>query len=153
MKYMLSSCLAGISCRYDGGSSPVADLVCLVQSGQAIPFCPEILGGLPVPRPRCELVRDSYNMIHVRGNDGRDYTDAFILGAERSLVLARENLASVAILKSKSPSCGCGKIYDGTFTGRLVDGNGITAALFLINGIKVINEDDATAMLAKEKEE
>lgn len=153
MKYLISSCLAGINCRYNGTSSVVKELAGLVDSGQAIPFCPEVLGGLPVPRTRCELLADSHNRIHVYGDNGTDFTSAFMLGAERAMKLARENGITAAILKSNSPSCGCGKIYDGTFSGRLVQGNGITADLFLQGGIAVMNEDDAVIMLTKQKEE
>ncbi|HPS58301.1 MAG TPA: DUF523 domain-containing protein [Spirochaetota bacterium] len=152
MKYLISSCLTGINCRYNGTSSYVKELARLVDSGLAITFCPEVLGGLPVPRTRCELVSDSHNRIHAYGIDGTDYTFSFVLGAERSLKLAKYNQISTAILKSKSPSCGCGKIYDGTFSGTLVQGNGITADIFLRSGIDVINEEQALLMLDKLKE-
>lgn len=153
MKYLISSCLTGINCRYNGTSSYIKELAGLVDSGLAVPFCPEVMGELPVPRTRCEVLTDSHNRIHVYGDDGTDYTSAFMLGAERAMKLAEDNRITAAILKSNSPSCGCGKIYDGTFSGRLIVGNGITADLFLQNGITVMNEEDAVIMLSKQKEE
>lgn len=153
MKYLISSCLCGIKCRYNGNSSYVEELARLVDSGLAISVCPELLGGLPVPRARCEIITDSRGNVHVRGDDGADYTSAFRLGADRTLELARENRISLAILKSLSPSCGCGQIYDGTFSGKLIQGNGLTAELFLRSGIDVINEKDAVIMFTPQGDE
>lgn len=152
MKYLISACLAGTRCRYNGGSACIKELALLVDSGLAVPFCPEQLGGLPVPRSCCEIARDSCGNITVNGADGADYTQAFFRGAELSLQLAMEYGINEAIMKSRSPSCGYGKIYDGTFSGRLIDGNGITAELFINNGISVLTEDDALAAINKIKE-
>jgi len=138
---MVSACLAGINCRYDGGSSPVKRIVSLVESGDAIPFCPEQLGGLPTPRITCEIVTEN-GETKVRGKDGSDYTAEFVLGAELSLKLAKENRIIKAVLKSGSPSCGFGEIYDGTFSGKKTGGNGLTADLFQKNGISVMTEKD-----------
>lgn len=152
MKYLISSCLCGKKCRYDGNSSYVKELASLVDSGLAISVCPELLGGLPVPRPRCEVITDSHGNVHVHGNDGEDYTTEFMLGADRALKLALENGISLAILKSLSPSCGSGQIYDGTFSGTLIKGNGLTAGIFLNSGIDVMNEEQAVIMLSGNKE-
>ena len=140
-EYLVSACLAGINCRYDGGSAPVKRIVSLVESGDAIPFCPEQLGGLPTPRITCEIVTENGER-KVRGKDGSDYTAQFIHGAELSLELAKENRIIKAVLKSGSPSCGFGEIYDGTFSGSKSSGNGFTADIFQKNGITVITEKD-----------
>ena len=117
--YLVSACLAGIRCRYDGKSSPVEKIMQLVQSGEAIPFCPEVLGGLPTPRHRCEI-RETDDYRKVISEDGTDCTKEFIKGAELSLELAELHGIRRALLKSKSPSCGCGEIYDGTFSGAKI---------------------------------
>jgi len=138
MKYIVSACLAGECCRYDGKSNTVNSVKELVESGSAIPVCPEILGGLPVPRIKCELRRNENGSAAINGEDGNDYTVYFTAGAEAALEIARKNGITAAILKSNSPSCGMGLIYDGTFTGKLTEGNGITAELFLKSGLDVI---------------
>lgn len=122
-------------------------MVELVKKGLAVPFCPEQLGGLPTPRYASEIQQGSGEDVlegraRVINQTGRDVTENFIRGAEESLKLARILGTKFAILKSKSPSCGYGEIYDGSFRGVLVKGNGVTAALFMKNGIKVITEKD-----------
>lgn len=141
MKYIVSACLAGEKCRYDGNSNTDIRIKEMVENGSAIPVCPELLGGLPVPRVRCEL-RLSSGSKEIIGEDGGNYTDAFTRGALLSLEIAENYRITQAILKSRSPSCGCGFIYDGTFSGKLIDGNGITADLFLKSGIKVFTENN-----------
>lgn len=138
--YIVSACLAGERCRYDGNSNTVDLIAHMVTTGTAIPVCPEIIGGLPVPRTRCELRKLDNGKTEIIGEDGNFYTEAFNLGASLSLETAIKNGITTAILKSKSPSCGCGKIYDGYFTGKLIEGNGITAELFIKSGIKVITD-------------
>ncbi len=142
--YMVSACLAGIHCRYDGCTNRIDRIVSLVESGDAITFCPEQLGGLSTPRIQCELISEKGERI-VKGKDGSDHTAEFILGAEQSLKIAKENHIMKAILKSGSPSCGFGEIYDGTFTGKKIMGNGIAADLLQKNGIAVITEKDFVA--------
>lgn len=142
MKLLVSACLLGESCRYDGKSKPV-DLSFLPEGTELIPICPEKMGGLPTPRPPCELKENKA----VR-KDGTDCTDAYQKGAHEALRLAEENGVKAALLKEKSPSCGCGKVYDGTFTGTLVEGNGITASLLLSRGIAVFGENEPEALLA-----
>lgn len=140
--YLVSSCLAGVNCRYDGKNHENKLIVDLVKKGEAIPVCPEQLGGLPTPRTSCEIVIDEKNSRKVISKDKRDCTNEFMLGAEKTLKVAKAVCAKKAILKSKSPSCGCGLIYDGTFSGKLVEGNGLTAELLIQNGIEVCTEND-----------
>lgn len=140
--YLVSSCLAGIPCRYDGKSSENQYVIELVRQGKAMPVCPELLGGLAVPRACCEIIRNESGEQRVISSEGQDFTREFATGAEKTLEIARIIGAMKAILKSKSPSCGCGLVYDGTFSGRLTEGNGLTAELLMKNGIEVINEND-----------
>lgn len=135
---IVSACLAGYRCRYDGGIRPDPDVVALVGSGQAVPVCPEMLGGLPCPRVPSERTADGERVL---AKDGKDVTAAFRLGAEETLRLAKLYGCDHAILKAKSPSCGLGKIYDGTFSGTLRKGNGVTADLLLKGGITVETKD------------
>jgi uncharacterized protein YbbK (DUF523 family) len=105
--------------------------------GELLPVCPEVLGGLSIPRVPCEI-KDG----RVYTRDGRDVTEEFYLGAKKTLEIARAAGAKRAFLKQRSPSCGCGKVYDGSFSGKIVPGDGITAALLKQNGIEVITEED-----------
>jgi uncharacterized protein YbbK (DUF523 family) len=136
--YLVSACLAGVNCRYDGKGSVNEKVLELVNQGLAIPVCPEQLGGLTTPRISCELVGDK----KVVNKEGTDRTEEFMLGAERTLSIAKALGVNKAIMKSKSPSCGCGQIYDGTFSGTLIPGNGVAVSLLLKNGIEVITEKD-----------
>ena len=139
--YIVSACLAGVKCKYNGESNK-NDTVCrLVKEGRAIALCPEVLGGLPIPRVPCEIIY-SGNKRKVLNRDGQDVTENFVTGAKKTLEIAKLVDAKVAILKSKSPSCGFGKIYDGTFSGRLIDGNGVTSQLLVDNGIQVYTENE-----------
>ncbi|BDD11341.1 hypothetical protein FUAX_37730 [Fulvitalea axinellae] len=138
-KYLISACLAGHKCRFDGQAKPVSKIQKLVERGEAVLVCPEVDGGLSTPRPASEIVTED-GKIKVVTKTGRDVTDEFRKGAQVSLEKARQHGASVAILKAKSPSCGYGKIYDGTFSGKLVDGNGLTADLLSENGLSIYSE-------------
>jgi uncharacterized protein YbbK (DUF523 family) len=129
---IVSACLAGIPCRYDGTAELDQEVIRLVEDHRAIPVCPEQLGGLSTPRPPCEIKNRKVFTIY-----GEEVTDEFRKGAEIALAIARENGCKKAILKARSPSCGSGWIYDGTFSGTLIRGNGMTAELFLSNGISV----------------
>ncbi len=142
MKYLVSACLAGERCRYDGNSNTINALQELVENGDAVSVCPEILGGLTIPRPRCELRINENGSTKIISENGTDFTEEFITGATLSLEIAKKNKITIAILKSKSPSCGCGMIYDGTFCGNLTTGNGITADLFIKSGITVFTEKE-----------
>ena len=130
---IVSACLAGLPCRYDGKAKPCAEVMELVRSGKAIPLCPEQLGGLPTPRPPCEIRAG-----RVMDRDGADQTEAFRRGAEAVLAAAQAYGATEALLQNRSPSCGLGWIYDGTFSRKLVQGSGITAQMLAENGIQVI---------------
>ena len=130
---IVSACLAGLPCRYDGKAKPCAEVMELVRSGKAIPLCPEQLGGLPTPRPPCEIRAG-----RVMDRDGADRTEAFRRGAQAVLAAAQAYGATEALLQNRSPSCGLGWIYDGTFSRKLVQGSGITAQLLAENGIQVI---------------
>lgn len=135
---IVSACLAGYRCRYDGKIVPNEAVVALMKSGEAIPVCPEMLGGLPCPRVPSERSEDG-KAVYAR--DGKDVTEAFQRGADETLRIARLYDCRHAILKAKSPSCGCGEIYDGSFSNVLRKGNGVTADLLLENGITVEVKD------------
>ncbi len=135
--YLVSACLANIPCRYNGAAKPCEAVMRLVAVGKAIPVCPEELGGLGTPRLPSEQRRDM-----VFSKDGADVTAAFRRGAEEALKIALEAGASEAILKAKSPSCGVGLIYDGSFSGRLIPGDGVFTTLCKAKGIQVRTEED-----------
>ena len=131
--YIVSACLAGVDCKYKGGNNINEDVVKLVKEGKAILVCPEQMGGLKTPRLPSEIKGDK-----VFRSDGKDVTLEYKKGAEEALKVAKLVGSKKAIFKVKSPSCGCGKIYDGTFSGKLIDGDGVTTKLFKENGIEVI---------------
>jgi uncharacterized protein YbbK (DUF523 family) len=134
---LCSACLLGINCRYDGKSKPNEKVIELSKSEELIPVCPEQLGGLSTPRVSSEIKNGK-----VITEDGRDVSDEFKKGAEETLKLARKHNIREAILKQRSPSCGCGQIYDGTFSKKVIEGWGITADLLRKNGLKVVSEED-----------
>jgi purine-nucleoside phosphorylase len=137
MKLVVSRCLLGDACRYDGGSKHHALVRRLAETCDALAICPECAGGLPVPRPPAERSGGRYLLA-----DGRDVTAAFEAGAAASVEAARAHGGRLAVLKAKSPSCGSGAVYDGTFTGTLVPGDGAAAALFKKEGFTVITETE-----------
>lgn len=144
---LVSACLCGVNCKYNGGDNKSKEVLKLIEKYQLIPICPEQLGGLSTPRHPAEIVSgDAKDVLKGKGkieNDcGEDVTEQFLKGAQESLKIAKLYGIKVAILKAKSPSCGCGVIYDGSFTGTLKKGNGVTAELFLQNGIEVHTEND-----------
>ena len=138
MRILVSMCLLGVPCRYDGKSRPDAAVTALSGAHELVPVCPEQLGGLPTPRTPAER-----RGARVVTRDGRDVTQAYRDGAQRALDLARTLGCEAAVLKERSPSCGCGRIYDGTFSGALTDGDGVTAELLAREGIRVVGESDA----------
>ena len=138
MKILVSACLLGVRCRYDGKSKPHPAVERLMEQHTLIAVCGEILGGLPTPRVSAE--RQGARVVTA---DGCDVTAAYRRGAEEVLRLARHYGCKAAILKERSPSCGSGRIYDGTFTGTLNDGWGVTAELLRDHGICVIGESAA----------
>jgi len=136
-KIIVSACLLGVPCRYDGKAKPVGEVIALKDKYELIPVCAEVLGGLPTPRIGAEIVGDK-----VLRSDGVDVTREYKTGADEVLKIALENQCTKAILKSKSPSCGKGEIYDGTYTRTLVKGNGILTSLLLKNNIEVYSETE-----------
>ncbi|HWR02996.1 MAG TPA: DUF523 domain-containing protein [Humidesulfovibrio sp.] len=134
---LVSACLAGRACRYNATAAPHPAVLALVGQGRAVLVCPEALGGLPVPREPMELRKG-----RAIGASGADHTEAFLAGARRALGICRKHGCARAILKSRSPSCGCGQVYDGSFSGRLVPGNGLFAALLKENGVAVCSEQE-----------
>jgi uncharacterized protein YbbK (DUF523 family) len=139
---IVSSCLIGINCRYNGTNSKIEAIEKMVVAGKAMPLCPEVLGGLDIPRPCCEIAVNNDSTKSVVNENGEDFTLFFKKGAKKTLEIAKILKVETAILKAKSPSCGYGKIYDGTFRGKLKEGNGLTADLLSKNNINIYNEDN-----------
>jgi uncharacterized protein YbbK (DUF523 family) len=142
MKVIISACLLGVRCRYDGDHSRNETAMNQKETYQLIPVCPEESGGLPTPRPPAEIVGGDGNDVldgtaKVMTDDGTDVTEAYVKGAHHALEVAQSNGATHVILKARSPSCGCGDIYDGTFSGTLTSGDGVTTALLKRHGITV----------------
>ena len=140
-RYAVSLCLMGENCKYSGGNNYSPKVIEFLADKKVIGICPEIAGGLSVPRVPCEIVEVNGKR-HVLTSLGEDLTDSFLEGARESLKLLRKNNIKCAILKMGSPSCGYRRIYDGTFTGRSIEGNGITAELFTKNNIEILTEED-----------
>jgi uncharacterized protein YbbK (DUF523 family) len=134
---LCSACLLGVKCRYNGKSALNKKVVSLLRSEVLIPVCPEQLGGLPTPREPAEIVGNRVFTI-----SGRDVTENFIRGANETLRIAKLFNISEAVMKQGSPSCGFGRIYDGTFSGKTRKGEGVTATLLKKHGIKIVTEED-----------
>ena len=137
MKLLISACLLGTPCRYDGRSKPAENISKLMLKHTLIPVCPEMMGGLSTPRLPCEI----------RGNkvicqNGEDRTLQYMNGAKKCLEIFKKENCDAVLLKTKSPSCGKGEIYDGSFSRSLREGNGVTARLLLEHGIEVITEKE-----------
>lgn len=147
---LVSACLVGLNCKYNGRNNYNEEIFNLVKEGKAIPICPEQLGGLSTPRPPAEIkIIDGER--RVINNQDVDVTAQFEKGAEEVLKFIKKLNITKAILQPRSPSCGVGKIYSGNFDGELVDGNGILADLLLKNGVEVVNVVDGfSAQLIKE---
>lgn len=144
---LFSACLVGIKCAYDGKDRFNGKAKDLFDKGLVIPVCPEQLGGLPTPRDKREVKGGKGRQVlegkgKVVDMSGRDMTEHALKGAEETLKIAKQLGIREFVGKARSPSCGSGKIYDGTFSGALVKGDGVTAALLKKNGIKTINDDD-----------
>lgn len=139
---LVSACLAGFNCRYDGQNCFNKDVFEMIQKGKAIPICPEVMGGLETPRNPIELKLDENGEYKAIDKNGVNRTTEMMNGARKCLQIAKSYEAKNAILKSKSPSCGFGEVYDGTFTGKLVEGNGIAAKILSENKIKILNENN-----------
>lgn len=139
---LVSACLLGAACKYSGGDNLCPKVAALAEDHYLVPVCPEQLGGLPTPRTPAERQGDQ-----VITKDGRDVTAAYLRGAQEALKLAKLFGCDTAILKARSPSCGVGAIYDGTFTGTVIPGSGVTAALLEVSGIRVITEEELDRLL------
>ncbi len=137
MKYLVSACLVGVNCRYDGKNNLNPNIKKIYDRKEAILVCPEQLGGLSTPRVPCERLKNK-----VIDRNGIDRTKEFYKGAKEALLIARKNNIMTAIMKKNSPSCGKGYIYDGSFSGKLISGNGVCIEVLEENGIKVLTEDD-----------
>lgn len=138
MNILISRCLLGVPCRYDGKSVPVPDLEeALTRAGHTlIPICPEVDGGLHTPRPPAELQSDG----RVVNQEGKEVTAQYQAGAELAARLAQEHGCTVAVLKAKSPSCGGRQVYDGSFSKRLIPGQGCAARRLAEMGVKLLDE-------------
>ena len=142
MKVVVSACLLGVRCRYDGGDSRNESAIKQKETDHLIPVCPEEAGGLPTPRPPAEIIGgDGDDVLNGKAKvmtaDGTDVTAAYLKGAHYTLQVAQSHGATQVILKARSPSCGCGAIYDGSFSGTLTTGDGVTTALLKRHGIAV----------------
>ncbi len=146
-RLLISACLCGRACRYDGKSFDFPALRQLAEDGVAIPFCAECAGGLPTPRPPCEIVGE-----RVLTADARDRTAEYRRGAERAVTLCREQELVAAILKDGSPSCGVTRIYDGSHSGRRIPGMGLTARALAAAGIRLYSEENLPPELMAEAE-
>ena len=140
MTILVSACLLGCPCRYDGQSKPCAVVLALLEEHTLIPVCPEQMGGLATPRPPAERKAGG-----VFTESGTDVTAQYRRGAEEALRLAKLYGCDCAVLKEKSPSCGSGQIYDGSFSRKLTPGDGVTAQLLKENGIAVYGESEVGA--------
>lgn len=161
--YLVSACLLGVPCAYDGrGRSGrrgrLAELLALAARGRVVPMCPEVAGGLPIPRPPAEIVGgdgddvlDGQARVLTIGG-GQDVTEAYLRGARCALEAARRHGITVAVLKQRSPSCGSAHIYDGTHSGKLRAGRGVTAALLQRHGVTVRSKSDAGGILRPQQD-
>jgi uncharacterized protein YbbK (DUF523 family) len=145
---LVSACLAGLPFRFDGSAGHESAVTRLVEEGRAVLICPEVDGGLGTPRPPAEIVggdgRDVFEgRARVLTRHGKDVTDAYVAGARIALEAARKSGATTAVLKARSPSCGKGRIYDGTHSKTLRSGDGVTVALLEASGITVITDEEA----------
>lgn len=144
MSILVSACLLGLSCRYNGKAKPNDAVLQLAKAHELVPFCPEIYGGLATPREPSEIRNG-----RVVTSSGADVTSAFEKGAQEALLLAQALGCTCAVLMDRSPSCGSGVIHDGTFTDGLTQGDGITAALLKKHGIRVVNASDVSSLSCK----
>lgn len=139
---LISACLMGMHCRYNGTGAMLEEAAQLMEKYHLIPVCPEIYGGMMTPRNPAERCAEK-----VVTAQGEEVTDAYLRGAEEILRLSELYACKIAILKERSPSCGYGTIYDGTFSGTLVPGNGITAELLAKKGVRILGESKVKELL------
>lgn len=150
MKILISACLLGASCRYNGESKPLEENVIktLLQKFELVPVCPEIMGGLKTPRNPSEILGG-----RVLDSEGGDVSEQFERGARETLRFAKLFGCKAALLKQRSPSCGKGEIYDGTHSKTLTQGDGITARALMREGIEIFGESEICSLLQMAKEE
>ncbi|MDU5230023.1 MAG: DUF523 domain-containing protein [Anaerococcus sp.] len=137
MKVAVSACLLGENCKYNGGNNYNKKLVNFVESYEVIAMCPEVIGGLVIPRPPAEIVNGL-----VRQKNGISVDNEFKKGAQKALNIIKKNKIGLVILQSRSPSCGVNNVYDGSFTGKLIEGKGVFARILEENNIEVIDVED-----------
>ena len=137
MKIMVSACLLGENCKYNGGNNLSEKVMNFIKDHEVIPVCPEVMGGLPTPRLSSEIVNGV-----VTASDGHSVDMEFRKGAQIGLAMAKEKEVDLVILQSRSPSCGVNQVYDGTFSGNKIEGQGIFAQLLIENGYKIIDIED-----------
>ena len=137
MKIMVSACLLGENCKYSGGNNRNEKVLAYVAGHEVIPVCPEVMGGLPTPRVPAEIVQGV-----VINREGVNVDHEYRLGAQKALQIAKEKQIDLAILQSRSPSCGPREIYDGTFSGKRISGQGVTAKLLSDNGFAVMDAEE-----------
>ena len=137
MRIAVSACLIGENCKYSGGNNYSEKVIDYIKGNEVLPVCPEVLGGLPVPRESAEIVNGI-----VSHKDGTSVDEEFRKGAKKALETVKEQKIDLVILQSRSPSCGVNAIYDGSFSGKLISGKGVFADLLQKNGIKVIDVSD-----------
>ena len=137
MKVIVSACLAGDNCKYSGGNNFNQKMMDFLKNHEMIKVCPEVLGGLPTPRPSAEIVNG-----RVMNTQGADITREFELGAQKAFQIVQKENPDLIILQSRSPSCGTRQIYDGTFSGRKIPGQGLFAALCIKAGYRVLDIED-----------
>lgn len=142
-KIIVSACLLGQNCKYNGKNNENRAVIALKDRYEILPVCPECLGKLPIPRVPSERTADGT----VISKSGEDVTEAFLNGAQKTLKIAKENGVRLAVLKERSPSCGSLSIYDGSFSGRVIGGSGVTAELLMKNGIRVLSEERLCELL------
>lgn len=141
-RLLISACLLGVNCKYNGLNNKAQNIELLKLKYDLYPVCPEVDGGLSIPRVPCEIIKDK-----VINKNGEDKTLNYQKGANHALEICKSNNITKALLKEKSPSCGSHLIYDGNFNGTTIKGQGITAQLLTKNGIEVFSEDDIFKLL------
>ena len=146
-RVVVSACLAGVACTHEARPKTRDWAVRLVAEGRAVLVCPEVAGGLPIPRPAAEMQGGDGGEVldgraRVVDEHGTDVTAAYLAGAATASEAARAANAALAVLKARSPSCGCGRVYDGAFGGTLIDGDGVTAARLKREGLHVVSDEE-----------
>jgi uncharacterized protein YbbK (DUF523 family) len=144
-KLLISACLLGENVKYNGGNNLIEELELLSEKFEFIPVCPEVMGGMTIPRMPCEIT--SFNPLKIENEFGINMADHFLDGAKQTLNMAQINNIRYALFKANSPSCGNKNIYDGTFSGKLIDQAGVAAKFLIDHNIQVFNEDEVCQLL------